>query len=364
MPPRKAKKGSSSLVRAMTHNVIGGDFELAPEIHGLDLKGPTLGAVPMTGRSAVYQIMRDLRARNRDYMVNLPEYLCASVVDAVKASGLEHHFYEIDERLLPRDLEFPPRSVVLLIRYFGLADIESVMPAIRSNSPGSVIIADEVQAPWAFERMEDADISFTSWRKAYPVVGGAPIRPPLPRQPLQYGDAFAAMRLAASAVKSAQRTSAGASETLFLALFEAAERALEAPGAFDEWLPPVFQRSMEVLNRHEMDARRRRNFVVLRDEISRFGFVPLLDLQDDQTPLFMPILVPPNQRKDLRRWLAEQKVFCPVHWPIPYEGFDPSPFGARLYSGELSLVVDHRYEAEDMVRQAEALRLALDATRG
>ena len=63
----------------------------------------------------------------------------------------------------------------------------------------------------------------------------------------------------------------------------------------------------------------------------------------DDTPLFVPVLVNPTLRANLRRFLIQNQVYCPIHWPDARTGG-----GAVLYASELSLLCDQRYTAEDI----------------
>ena len=68
--------------------------------------------------------------------------------------------------------------------------------------------------------------------------------------------------------------------------------------------------------------------------------------------MFVPILVDPHIRNDLRSYLINRAIYCPVHWPkSPYHGVCN-----ELYDMELSLVCDQRYDFADMDRVLQAIK--------
>ena len=71
----------------------------------------------------------------------------------------------------------------------------------------------------------------------------------------------------------------------------------------------------------------------------------------DDTPLFVPVLVDPAIRADLRRFLIQNQVYCPIHWPDAQTGG-----GAVLYASELSLLCDQRYTTEDVKKEMNLIK--------
>ena len=77
-------------------------------------------------------------------------------------------------------------------------------------------------------------------------------------------------------------------------------------------------------------------------------------LGERDCPLFVPILVPGGRRDALRRFLIEQDIYCPVHWPT--SSFHRlTEVERRVYDEELSLVCDQRYGETDMERVLQAV---------
>ncbi|MPN26449.1 hypothetical protein SDC9_173874 [bioreactor metagenome] len=102
---------------------------------------------------------------------------------------------------------------------------------------------------------------------------------------------------------------------------------------------------------------RRRNAEFLLQGLNSLHIVEAIfpKLETYDVPLFIPILVKNNKRDALRKYLIENTVYCPVHWPLSPLHFITAE-EQQIYSSELSLICDQRYGEEEMNRQLELLR--------
>ena len=67
-----------------------------------------------------------------------------------------------------------------------------------------------------------------------------------------------------------------------------------------------------------------------------------VEFTDGATPLYYPIYVK-GDRKKLQKELAENDIYCPVHWPIPSQASQLiSEEGMYVYSHMLSLICDQK----------------------
>lgn len=133
----------------------------------------------------------------------------------------------------------------------------------------------------------------------------------------------------------------------FLSDFGAAEQILDEDFAGYVGMPVY-------VDIQEIAMRRRENAEYL---ISGLRAIPQIRLWretigHEDTPLFVPILVDPDIRDDLRSYLINRQIYCPVHWPKShYHGVCN-----ELYDMELSLVCDQRYDFADMASMLQAIK--------
>ncbi len=336
---------------------IGGEFEVAPSQLGRPrTAGPRQAA---SGRGALFQILMHIQQTRAASVVLLPDYLCGSVLQAVAVAGLVPRFYHVGSDLraersnLRAALKDGP-TILLLISYFGLVDLTGDIAFARQTCPSLVIVKDDVQSPLEVAVLRGADFAFTSLRKSFPVVDGAPIQPEFP---LLLDDAtaspFALAKIAGAVAKHSRRYEPG-DDRAFLALLRDGEDRLDDGSSFRAPMSWMSESALAGVDRAAMQERRRANFRVLEAAIKPAGLRPLVPLAEGAVPLFLPVLAP--DRDTVREKLARREIYCPVHWPVP-PGHELALGKANaLYSSELSLVIDHRYDASDMQSIADALR--------
>ena len=97
-------------------------------------------------------------------------------------------------------------------------------------------------------------------------------------------------------------------------------------------------------------AQRRENFLFLlrlfrdRSELQDLATPVLTGLPRGVSPLVFPVRVRGKRRGTLRRLLARDRVFCPVHWDLPpHVPGDRFPDAHALSRQILSLPIDQRY---------------------
>ena len=103
---------------------------------------------------------------------------------------------------------------------------------------------------------------------------------------------------------------------------------------------------------------RRANWQQINDMLGDSTETINSSLPSDVVPLGYVIRL--RNRDEVRAKLADQRIFCPVHWQLP-EAVDPQRFpdAAHLSETCLTLPIDQRYDPYDMTRLSDAVKSAL-----
>lgn len=304
---------------------IGGEFELTAEDFGddADPAGWPAPATPHglwtdTGRSALALAVRALLAAGARPRAHLPAFGCVSMVEPFRRAGVEVVFYSG----LPSDDAFAPAPVAageifVHVAYFGLVHRAGEAAAARARAAGALVIEDRVQASFD-RRPSQADFVVTSLRKVTAAPDGAWLgaAAPFAAALAAPDEASVSRRLAAKLLRAA-----GAAPGRFLPVLERLEAELpaDAPRA-----PAAASRMiLSGLDWAAIARRRRDNWLAFEAAIA-----PLLARGDvsratgplgaQDTPLGYPLRVAAGRRDALRRSLAAQGVFCPVHWDLSH----------------------------------------------
>ena len=104
----------------------------------------------------------------------------------------------------------------------------------------------------------------------------------------------------------------------------------------------------------QVRVKRRNNYLYLLTHLDNpsveiiFGSLPI-----GAVPLYLQIYVHNGQRDALQQALIKERLYCPVIWHTPQPVVDECPKETiRFHDDMLSLVVDQRYNYEDMERLA------------
>lgn len=334
--------------------MIGGEFEIDLSNYKDSHINRPHAYYYASGRAALYQILRSISKNGTK--VWLPDWLCSSVVDAVRRAGYQYaHYnlddnYQVDVQLLEK-VGVADGDLVIIINYFGLLNTAVCSKKVKGKYPHAIIIEDDVQAYWFFEEQENeyADFRFTSLRKALPIPDGGIVRSKY-RMPIVIGEnTFAPLKFKAGTMKL--NRGAGIKDEDYLRLFEEGERLID--DNYDSRMSTVSQSLYDVVNVKEAKIRRKNNAAYLIKGLEAINIHPIIEVSDSVTPLFIPIYL--NNRNGVRKQMFQHEIFCPVHWPL--EGMKLK-LGAEMAEHELSLIIDQRYTEDDMDQILEIIKNA------
>ena len=324
--------------------MIGGEFEIDLSLQKDFVPQPGVYYYA-SGRTALYQILR-----SRTPQLNklwLPDWLCHTMVDAVKKAGLECRFYELDVDFQATidalaKSGFKDGEVVLMVNYFGLQDLTDISKSIKETYPNSVVIEDDVQAYWTFAEKENpyADYRFTSLRKALPVPDGGLVKTKLPMPVAGGENTFTPFKIKAGAMKF-HRGEDGINDEDYLKFFKEGDRLI--PENYDSVMSSDSRRLFAGTDLEKAKRQRQANAALLIAGLEEIGIKPLLPVAADSVPLFVPVYL--DNRDEVRRRMFRYEVFCPVHWPL--DGMVVKK-GAEMAACELSLIIDQRYGQKEM----------------
>jgi dTDP-4-amino-4,6-dideoxygalactose transaminase len=358
---------------------IGGEFEFIPaSFLGRPSTPPNLrlprSAFVWTdlGRSALLIAAASILQRGGRSRAWLPAFACASVAQPFVQAGFDIKYYasnvgSINGRI--SSLEPESGDTLLFIHYFGHQNKEMLQAARELHKAGVWIIEDCVQASFRPQLAECSDFAITSYRKILPVVDGALL---LSRSPIDLSDLALKLRPPEEAFVSAKMMAkslrgASAAAEDFLPVLERAEAWLDAEivPRNRSWLSSWV---MERLDLDDACVKRRANWLQMSQRIGECDLTGQVEavfksLADDVVPLGFPVRVSRGVRNELRRFLSDKDIYCPVHWPLDHLPLNEAFALARdLEQNLLTLPIDQRMSAEQVERLVKELVLFFSQT--
>ncbi|RHB49233.1 DegT/DnrJ/EryC1/StrS family aminotransferase [Exiguobacterium sp. AM39-5BH] len=309
-----------------------------------------------SGRGAISLVLQQIKPIA--YTVLLPKYICSSMILPFTESGYQCIFYDLDEKLNPvlETLEVEQKvGVFLHLGYFGFNTNNNLREYItKLNEANTIVIEDITHTLFSnFTRHSKNDYYVASIRKWMGIATGgfAASNTHFLLQPIDEQINFLELRLKGLSLKKMYIESQN--ETLknsFLNSFNQAELLLDeqsSPYAMDE-ASQLFYDNLDV---EDLVNKRRENYQVLEEGLKNVSFVESLfgDLEGRECPFFYPILIK-EVRNEVKKALIDEKIYCPVHWPIPKVLIENQIIDRKnsIYNEILSIPCDQRYGEQEM----------------
>lgn len=304
----------------------------------------------VSGTSALEYIVKDIINCEPVTTVGIPSWCCSCMIEPFLKYGIEVRLYPVyyagDGKLVCNFSDIIA-DCWLVMSYFGYTSLVNI------GCPNGVIIRDLTHSIFS-EIVEDGDYYFGSLRKwaGFYTGGFAWCKRrwntdlEIPKVELEY------VSLRKKAMKHKKEYLADLSiQRDYLNEFSEAERMLESYGVMGGYEND--EERARHLDVQLMRSTRRNNASVLVHQLKDLVVFPVLDPQD--CPMFVPILFPQSIRTSLRQFLIDQKIYCPIHWPISsLHRLDQKTM--RVYLEEISLICDQRYNELDMYRIVDAVK--------
>lgn len=330
--------------------VVGGDFEIAIPQYKSEKMPIELqeGYYYSSGRAALYAIIQHVEETRKDIKtILIPDYICHSVTETIQKTHLTIELYHLTEAF-----SIPEKVVrrgnlndkaILLVNYFGLMSLEKDIQQLRIYNKCVCIIEDNVQSLLSMFEPSSADYRFTSFRKALPVPDGGWVKTKYSMLQPEEINKFAQYKIAGCILKDLRHYQCF-DDSLYLKMLEIGEEKI------DENLDKsISQFTLDTLAKQSLvrfKTLRVRNAEYLVKHLAEIGITPMINYPEGCAPLFIPIRL--KNRNVVRKALFAKQIYCPVHWPIPDEGYAEYTMGKKMQEEELSLIVDQRYGTQIM----------------
>ena len=323
---------------------IGSEFWDVPQTNTANSLFPESTQWYLSGRSALQAIIKDLGEVNS---VSLPSWCCESIIKPFADAGFNVHFYPVTlQEGLFQNIELNC-DVLFIMDYFGYT---TSVPDYKGFN--GIIIRDVTHSLFS-ARYSDADYYFGSLRKWCGICTGGyawtnkgnRLEPGKPDKGGYVDLRHNAMQMKKKYLEDRK------GDKDYLRVFDMAEEYLETAGIVSATDQDV--RLAQYLDADIIKKRRKANAEILCSAFPDWLVFPKLISTD--CPMFVPVIVPDGRRDGLRRFLIEQSIYCPVHWPVSkYHKLDKKT--EYIYENELSLVCDQRYSENDMYRIVDSIK--------
>ena len=297
----------------------------------------------ISGRSALRSIISELQGC---HTVSIPSWCCESIVKPFTDAGMEVCFYPVIFDY--GDIQKPGLNsdVLFIMDFFGFGS-----PVYDLSGYNGIVIRDVTHSIFS-GNYSDADYYFGSLRKWCGVwTGGFAWTKDHHRLITEQDNDFGYVALRKEAMRLKQSyidngaDNIGSVKEKYLKDFISAETVLDKINIL-----PAAERDVCISRQLDIDfirSRHRENAELLFKAFH--NWLIFKEIRPADCPMFVPVLVPDGKRDALRQYLIQNRIYCPVHWPIS-EYHRLTSIEQYIYDNELSLICDQRYTKEDMHR--------------
>lgn len=316
----------------------------------------------LSGRTALDFILRDILKTRTVQLAHIPSYCCHTMVEPFFRNGVSVKFYDVfidgKGRLTAELPEVEDNEIFYYMTYFGFRTLNGL--GISGRTEHSVVCIEDMTHSCIGTCSDSyADYSYASYRKWTGFEGIAVAKKKegvFAETPHVENLKYTSIRRQAFFMKNKFIISGVGDKEKFLSLFDEAESLLE-----DDYVG--YKPSLETMasflsfDKSAIAKARRNNAAILMEGLKDIPEVNLMfsQLEQDDVPLFVPIIVE-SSRSQLRKYLIDSKIYCPIHWPLSQYHKGISERAGKVYSQELSLVCDQRYGSDDMLRTVDCIR--------
>lgn len=355
-------------MRCLENKEIGSSFssvELRTDISN-DLSSITFFS--FSGRTALQSIIDDILSYSKVKRAALPLYCCESMIIPFLKRNIEVVFYDVgfNNGVVSYCEDFEDVDIILTMNYFGvnLKNTRDFEVSIRKSRPNAVIIKDCTHSLFSEETREDIyDYCFASIRKWSGFADGGIIfgkKKILNQSQRVKSGEYLDNILKAMKLKNEYLKKGIGDKEAFLKLYEKAEHDLDVDYENIE-MSDYSKNALKCFDIDNMKELRRSNYIFLHSQIKQCDtniIQPVFShLEDREIPLFFPVVLPNREVRDkFRKYLIENRIYCPLHWPISNNISDCKIKANSIYNRELSIICDQRYGIDDMKKIVEIIR--------
>lgn len=299
----------------------------------------------ISGRDALNYILQKIKQTRNIKTVALPSWCCDTMIKPILHNNLDVSFYSVryENDKLIKNIDVKA-DVLINLDYFGYKTNEIICF-------DGVVVNDITHS--VFVDYKKYDYCYGSLRKWSGFkTGGFVYSNNISEKDNNRPVNLEYIELRLNAMREKNNYISGINDDKnYLSLFEVAEKKLDSLYNFSSTEDDIY--CAKHFDIEFVKNKRQENAKELLKYIKEFAIFK--DVNNDDCPLFVPILVPNGKRNELREYLKTKKIYCPIHWQLT-DLHDIKDDEKRLYNDELSIICDQRYNIDDMKFICENIR--------
>lgn len=312
-----------------------------------------------SGRNAIEELLLELFAKEKNKKILIPDYICDSVVGAVKRVGISYEKYKINRKFEIQIDELEQRlnpniKCIYMAHYFGKQFEKKELDAIKNWKKQGIVIIEDITLSLFTEDIFGigfGDYILGSIRKWLPIPDGgflATQNESLPQQKMEMEiSQYTYYYLLTQMMKREYIKDDCIDKKLKESYMTYYKKAMK--DLFTDYRSrSITEFSKNYLNNYHMETiiqKRIQNYDYLYDRLKENQLViPAVERQGRYVPLGMTVFC--EKRDELLEFMIEHDVYCNIHWRLEsnYENEDVNVLSKTI----MTIPCDQRYGKKEM----------------
>ena len=311
----------------------------------------------LSGRTAIFYVLKNILKHKKIRKVYMPSYSCYSMIQAFKDLEIEVEYYDVYfNEILKYNIDLENDSdIFFAMNYFGYSDTNMESYIKNFKEKGKIVIEDITHSILSKKRYSEySDFLIASLRKWFPISSGAIAVNMKEVFDLELSEntkealiylKTSDMENKKNYINKSEKSNlidSNKEKNIFLKEYSESNKILET----DYQNYKIDENSYKILmgiDIEEIIIKRRKNVKLIYEKLSKNIKIKFLvnNFKEDDCLLFVPIILNHKDRDDLRKFLIENKIYLPIHWPLE-EKIN------NIFDKELSLICDQRYNVSEI----------------
>ena len=323
----------------------------------------------MSGRTAIDYAIDLIEKHKKVKNVYMPSYCCSSMLAPFIERNIKIEFYTVSfngEKFVYDIDSDKDCDIFFAMNYFGFTinNMDFYIDIFKNKNKNTFIIEDSTHSLLS-KRIYNgkSDFVVASLRKFFPIISGGILIANntefIPyikedKKDLKSNVNYSTIKEQAMIEKAKYINKEEINKEEFLGKFKKANYILD----IDYKRYKIDNKSYEILENMDLteivNKRKNNSKIIYTFLASQKNIKYIKYNEEDDCPLFIPIILEENERNELKKYLVENGVYCPNHWPIPSLITDEKQ--RKIYNMELSLICDQRYSEQEIQSYVELIK--------
>lgn len=303
----------------------------------------------LSGRTSIYYVLKNILKSNKVIKAYLPSYSCESMAMPFLDLGIEVEYYDVyyNDGLKYNINIDEDTDIFLAMNYFGYSSTNMEIYIKKFKEKGKIVIEDITHSILSTKKYSEySDYLIGSLRKWFPIASGgiavnmnSKFEEELSKK--SNDKLITIKKYAMQNKKEYLENQDEDSKEIFLKQYNESGKILDE----DYQNYSIDEESLKIImgiNIEKIIKSRIENTKIIYDTLKNNKNIKFLidNFNGKDALLFVPIIL--EKRDFLRKFLIENKVYLPVHWPQE-EKIN------NIFENELSLVCDQRYNKKQIL---------------